>query len=419
MSWHEHHDSRFLRWRAREPEVAAWAARRRMPVGALDDVGLLLDAEAPACHHWWIPDGPMLEPQEMYLAVVYWQCGHCAICGKPNNYQHAVRDFDPVTRYERGMLCPDCKADVDSGRDDRRLRLYRELPPAAILGVVSRRVELDERWQRLGVAEQDHRREQRLAAARAASMTDVRLTEMHERMARVGLPDANYDTHCGCGPSVTCATRCIESRKWRKAAVESGIVSSDEDIERLDETYRWASERAAQGRGRRDPLTPVVSPPLDSLSDVDALDGRLFEQFVAELLRRSGAEVVQAGGGANDRGADIVAVLPIYGRVVVQCKHRSTGRPVTPDEMYSLNGTARPEHGADTVMMVTNSTFTSKAMQFGIRHGIYPVDGYELGRWAFGGWPLRSVLAVIAEHPDWPKDDREEGADEPAPTLPA
>lgn len=417
MSWHEHHDRQFLRGWAGSPEVAAWAATRRPPVGALDGKGLLLDAEAPACHLWWIPDGPMLDPQEMFLAVTYWQYSHCAICGLPK-YPDLVRDFDPATRFERGILCLDCKADVDSGLDDRRLRLYRERPPTAILDVVSRRVELNEVWQRFGVAEQDHRREQRLTAERAASMTDVLLTELHERMARAGAPDANYDRHCGCGPSVTCAARCIESRKWRKAAVESGIVASDTDIEGLDETFRWASERAAQGRGMRDPLTPVVSPPLDSLSDVDALDGRRFEQFVAELLRLSGAEVLQAGGGANDRGADIIAVLPIYGRVVVQCKHRSTGRAVTPDEMYSLNGTARPEHGADTVMMVTNSTFTSNAMRFGTRHNIYAVDGYELGRWAFGGWPLRSVLNVIAEHPDWPRDDRQQGADETAPTRP-
>ncbi|WP_439681732.1 restriction endonuclease [Embleya sp. MST-111070] len=115
-------------------------------------------------------------------------------------------------------------------------------------------------------------------------------------------------------------------------------------------------------------------------------------------MRRDGFRAEQLGG-AGDDACDVRAVDP-QGRVwAVQCKHRreglagaATGTPV----LQQVNGTARPVHGADFALVVTNGRFTSNAVTWGGKHGIHLVDRHRLGTWASGDEPLWSLVRVPA-----------------------
>ena len=110
-----------------------------------------------------------------------------------------------------------------------------------------------------------------------------------------------------------------------------------------------------------------------SVAAADRLSGPDFEQWVAELMRRTGFTRVQVSGGAGDLGADIVAVTPTGWRVVVQCKR------------YQVAGTATAIHEADLATIVTTSSFTAPARDAAARLGIGLVDREALARWAADG----------------------------------
>ncbi|NBE53668.1 restriction endonuclease [Streptomyces boluensis] len=134
------------------------------------------------------------------------------------------------------------------------------------------------------------------------------------------------------------------------------------------------------------------------LTQLDALHHRQFEHAVRDLMHRDGcADAVQVGG-AGDNGADVKATDPLGRRWVIQCKHRRdglAGSAVGTPDLQILNGTARPVHGADVVVLVTNGRFSSKALPFAHSQRINLVDRGLLAAWAAGSQPLWELIRHV------------------------
>ncbi len=130
------------------------------------------------------------------------------------------------------------------------------------------------------------------------------------------------------------------------------------------------------------------------LAELDALRHDGFEYAIRDLLRRDGARAERTGG-AGDQGCDVRAVDPL-GRVwIFQAKHRRdglAGSAVGTPDLQRLNGTARPVHGADVVVAVTNGRFSTRAPAFAKAQRIHLVDRSLLARWAAGPHPLWQLL---------------------------
>ncbi|MFD5610573.1 restriction endonuclease [Kitasatospora sp. NPDC127060] len=132
------------------------------------------------------------------------------------------------------------------------------------------------------------------------------------------------------------------------------------------------------------------------LDHIDNMNYAEFEQLAADLLERDGLTVIRQRGGARDQGADVIAQTPGGHRIVVQCKHRRKGAKIEPQVLYALNGTARPIHRADTVVAMTNRSFTPDASSFGHSQDIHMISRKQLTRWATWGDPCQAILGLPA-----------------------
>lgn len=121
-----------------------------------------------------------------------------------------------------------------------------------------------------------------------------------------------------------------------------------------------------------------------------------FEHAIARLVTASGAHHAEVIGGANDRGADVIATIRRYRyflirqdrRILIQCK-RYVGHPVGSEHVQIVNGTYRHIHRCHLALIVTTSNFTAAALQTKELIGgeIRLVDGRQLSAWANGGTP--------------------------------
>ncbi|MFG2117092.1 restriction endonuclease [Streptomyces sp. NPDC048718] len=135
-----------------------------------------------------------------------------------------------------------------------------------------------------------------------------------------------------------------------------------------------------------------------ALSHLDALHHSRFEDAVRDLMYRDGCRDAVRVGGGGDLGADVKATDPFGRRWVIQCKHRRKGlegAAVGTPDFQVLNGTARPVHGADVAVLVTNGRVTAPAATFARQQLLYVVDRHTLGAWASGGRPLWEVLRMV------------------------
>lgn len=134
------------------------------------------------------------------------------------------------------------------------------------------------------------------------------------------------------------------------------------------------------------------------LAQLDALSHRQFEHAVRDLMNRDGcADAVQVGG-QGDLGADVKATDPQGRRWVIQCKHRrhgERGAAVGTPELQVLNGTGRPVHKGDVVVMVTNGRITQPGRIFARQQRLHLVDRQLLGSWAAGSRPLWELLPAL------------------------
>lgn len=134
------------------------------------------------------------------------------------------------------------------------------------------------------------------------------------------------------------------------------------------------------------------------LAQMDGLSHQQFEYAIRDLMRRDGcADAVQVGG-QGDLGADVKATDPQGRRWVIQCKHRrhgERGAAVGTPELQVLNGTGRPVHKADIVVMVTNGRITQPGHTFARQQRLHLVDRQLLGSWAAGSRPLWELLSAL------------------------
>jgi len=131
------------------------------------------------------------------------------------------------------------------------------------------------------------------------------------------------------------------------------------------------------------------------LAHLDALSHQQFEFVVRDLMRRDGCRDAVQVGGQGDLGADVKATDPLGRRWVIQCKHRrhgERGAAVGTPELQVLNGTGRPVHRADVVVMMTNGRITQPGRVFARQQRLHLVDRKLLGAWAAGGRPLWELL---------------------------
>ncbi|MFJ6354877.1 restriction endonuclease [Streptomyces sp. NPDC092046] len=128
---------------------------------------------------------------------------------------------------------------------------------------------------------------------------------------------------------------------------------------------------------------------------LDGLHHTEFEEAVRDLMRRDGARDAVRVGGAGDNGADVKGTDPVGRRWVIQCKHRrdgAAGAAVGSPDLQVLNGTGRPVHGGDVVVLVTNGRFTRPAREFARSQRLHLVDRAVLTEWASGTSPLWDLL---------------------------
>ncbi|MFE0640550.1 restriction endonuclease [Streptomyces sp. NPDC058877] len=155
-------------------------------------------------------------------------------------------------------------------------------------------------------------------------------------------------------------------------------------LRRRQETARWNQVRE---RGLR-----------YAMPQIDALHHQQFEEAVRDLMRRDGCPGAIRVGGTGDNGADVKATDP-FGRLwVIQCKHRRAGlagSAVGTPDLHVLNGTGRPVHNGDVVVLVTNGRFTSKAVAFARSQQLHLVDRHLLAQWAAGATPLWELLGTV------------------------
>ncbi|WEH20066.1 restriction endonuclease [Streptomyces sp. VNUA24] len=154
----------------------------------------------------------------------------------------------------------------------------------------------------------------------------------------------------------------------------------------------WRALRtAAQRRRAQERLATLRI----TLAQFDAMDDEQFEYALRDLLIRDGWQAWKVGQG-GDQAADVIGQHPHHGRIVLQAKHTRTGGKVGSSVMYQVNGTARPVHGADHAVVVTNGALTRNAKQWGDRHRVRWTDRDQLRRWAENGIALQELLRLPA-----------------------
>ncbi|MGW6645385.1 restriction endonuclease [Streptomyces iakyrus] len=135
-----------------------------------------------------------------------------------------------------------------------------------------------------------------------------------------------------------------------------------------------------------------------ALSQLDGLHHAKFEEAVRDLMHRDGCQDAQRVGGGGDLGADVKATDPLGRRWVIQCKHRRNGvrgSAVGTPDLQVLNGTARPVHGADVAVIVTNGRVSGPAVAFAKQQRLHVVDRQTLAVWASGSRPLWELLRAV------------------------
>ncbi|MFF9402569.1 MULTISPECIES: restriction endonuclease [unclassified Streptomyces] len=135
-----------------------------------------------------------------------------------------------------------------------------------------------------------------------------------------------------------------------------------------------------------------------SMAHIDQLHHRDFEFAIRDLMYRDGCTDAVQVGGAGDNGADVKATDPYGRRWVIQCKHRRAGlagAAVGTPALQVLNGTGRPVHKGDVIVLVTNGRFSGPALDFARSQRLHLVDRATLATWADGHRPLWELLRAV------------------------
>lgn len=115
------------------------------------------------------------------------------------------------------------------------------------------------------------------------------------------------------------------------------------------------------------------------MSQIDGMDGHSFEYFVAELLRAKDFRNVKVTVGSGDFGVDITCEKDAI-RIAVQCK-----RYAQPVSRRAISDAVAGKHhyNCTSAMVITNSYFTPKAIEFSKTASCKLIDRDKLKEWIF------------------------------------
>lgn len=114
------------------------------------------------------------------------------------------------------------------------------------------------------------------------------------------------------------------------------------------------------------------------IAHIDAMKGKEFEEYVAELLHFQGYKT-RMTRHSGDYGVDIVASKDGI-KTAVQTKRYSKKLDQKPIR-EAVTGMAVRQYGCTKAMVVTNSTFTKAATFLAAESGCELVDREKLGEW--------------------------------------
>lgn len=120
------------------------------------------------------------------------------------------------------------------------------------------------------------------------------------------------------------------------------------------------------------------------MASMDAMSGREFEEYVAELLRRDGCSSVVVQGAGRDRGVDITGLTPDGRRLAVQCKRFAPHISITSPEVQKFIGAAKVLHHSEVAIFVATCPFTRDALNTAADGGITAVHRGLLEEWSAG-----------------------------------
>ncbi|MGI5427097.1 restriction endonuclease [Streptomyces sp. CA-179760] len=165
------------------------------------------------------------------------------------------------------------------------------------------------------------------------------------------------------------------------------LISLRAGVQRIEKRLHQHHTRLQRLEGPREdrPLAGVMA-------SMDAMNGREFEERVAELLRRDGCTDVVVRGGGRDRGIDITALTPDGRCLVVQCKRFAPHLSITSPDIQKFAGAAKVLHDSEAALYVATCPFTRDALNIAAESGITAVHRGLLEEWSAGA-PL-SVLEV-------------------------
>ncbi|MER7477849.1 restriction endonuclease [Streptomyces sp. NPDC126510] len=157
------------------------------------------------------------------------------------------------------------------------------------------------------------------------------------------------------------------------------LIALRAGVQRIEKRLRQHHTRLQRLEAPREdrPLAGVMA-------TMDAMNGREFEEHVAELLRRDGCTNVVVQGGGRDRGIDITALTADGRSIVVQCKRFAPHLSITSPELQKFLGAAKVLHDSEVALFVATCPFTRDALNIAAESGITAVHRGLLEEWSAG-----------------------------------
>ncbi|MFD5724344.1 restriction endonuclease [Streptomyces sp. NPDC127036] len=202
---------------------------------------------------------------------------------------------------------------------------------------------------------------------------------------------ADEELLVGLGVLVLAVLLLVKAGQWAWAHWWVLVVLGLLAVHALAVWIYWQIDRMQSARLRVQGLTY-------SLGQIDAMHHSAFENAVRDLLARDGSRDALRCGGRGDLGADVKGHDSLGRLWVIQCKHRRSGlagSAVGTPDLQTLNGTGRPVHGGDIVVMVTNGRISQPARDFARSQRLHLVDRPLLEQWARGTRPLWEILPAV------------------------
>ncbi|MFF4356758.1 restriction endonuclease [Streptomyces sp. NPDC001604] len=161
------------------------------------------------------------------------------------------------------------------------------------------------------------------------------------------------------------------------------LIALRTGVQRIERSLRRHSIRLQRLEGPRCDWSNT-----EVMASVDAMSGREFEQYVAELLRLDGCTDVVVRGGCGDRGVDIIGRTADGRRVAVQCKRFAPGLSITSSDVQKFVGAAKVLHVSEVALFVATCPFTREALKVATAGGVTAVHRRMVAEWS-AGEPLK------------------------------